>query len=344
MRKVYVQQANEGWIVDWMFNDFAKAVQHRNDLMLVKEPLSADVIWLLADWCWDQIPKNILAEKRVITTIHHIVPETFKDQIYHNFKQRDEITDIYHVFSDRSRDFLKKHTEKPIVVIKYWVSGRLFGIDDNVSKFNARSLFASPDNYLDVGNKHVKFQYQEGIPLPIDGYIVGSFQRDTLGNTINTGEFLPKLEKGPDIFCDYVIELKKAKPALHVLLGGWRRQYVIKRLIAADVPFTYYELIIDAMMSFLYRSLDLYVVSSRCEGGPQALLETGYYRIPTVSTPVGIAEQVLPSTAISQNCSAEKLLSAIPAIPNVQSMMLKELDSNYFPKVLRPYVSLLVSV
>ena len=41
----------------------------------------------------------------------------------------------------------------------------------------------------------------------------------------------------------------------------------------------------------LYNLLDLYVVSSRFEGGPQSILECGITKTPIISTNVGIAKK-----------------------------------------------------
>ena len=43
----------------------------------------------------------------------------------------------------------------------------------------------------------------------------------------------------------------------------------------------------------LYNILDLYIVSSRIEGGPQAIMEAAYTKTPIVSTDVGVASEIL---------------------------------------------------
>jgi glycosyltransferase involved in cell wall biosynthesis len=152
--------------------------------------------------------------------------------------------------------------------------------------------------------------------LPLDAFIVGSFQRDGEGNsTPGMDGVNPKLEKGPDRFVDAVIKLKETHPNIHVLLTAWRRQYVIKRLNDAKIPFSYFELPSKEKLNDLYQSLDLYIVSSRCEGGPAALIECSLLGVPVISTPVGISEQVLPSSAINDDVTL-----AIPAVPNVDHM------------------------
>ena len=48
----------------------------------------------------------------------------------------------------------------------------------------------------------------------------------------------------------------------------------------------------------LYNVLNLYVVSSRYEGGPQSIVECAASRTPIVSTDVGIASQILSNESI----------------------------------------------
>ena len=182
----------------------------------------------------------------------------------------------------------------------------------------------------------IKLLLRQKYSLPIDTFIIGSAQRDTEGSSISTGQFLPKLEKGPDLFASFIQEFVQQpssnmleglqrlgfelplKP-IHVVLAGWRRQYLINRLKAAQISFSYYELPSQSQLNELYQSLDLYVVTARHEGGPQSLIECGLLGVPVVSTPVGMAEQVLPASAIRQ---ASLLLDATPAVPNVKHLTL----------------------
>ena len=48
----------------------------------------------------------------------------------------------------------------------------------------------------------------------------------------------------------------------------------------------------------MYSALDLYVVGSRVEGGPQSIIECGMTNTPIVSTDVGIASNFLSSNSI----------------------------------------------
>ena len=106
------------------------------------------------------------------------------------------------------------------------------------------------------------------------------------------------MSKGPDIFCD-VVESLDVKP--HVILGGWRRQYIISRLEKAGITYSYFEMANFTELNELYNCLDYYLVTSRHEGGPQAVLESSLTETPILSTDVGIAKDVLHENCIVNN-------------------------------------------
>jgi glycosyltransferase involved in cell wall biosynthesis len=83
-----------------------------------------------------------------------------------------------------------------------------------------------------------------------------------------------------------------------VLLAGWRRNYLINKLNEANIPYTYRELTDQQTLNELYSLADFYIIASRCEGGPQALLESPACGTPVVSTDVGMAQEILPSSCI----------------------------------------------
>lgn len=296
LKKIYVLPPGENWVVD----RFVKEWNLYSGSETCHDPKEADVIWLLADWAWKNILHKIsysdLSQKKVVTTVHHIVPEKFSHAEMQDFFARDHITSVYHVYNQRTLDFISKLTKKPIKMIRYWANDVLW--NKNISKESARSLLG----------------------LHPESFVIGSFQRDTEGKDLSS----PKLEKGPDIFCDFVENCYKSRKDIVILLGGWRRQYVIERLEKARIPFLYKERPEDSVVNEMYRSLDLYVVSARHEGGPQSLIECGLTGVPCISTPVGIAEQVLTANSISSDLSL-----AVPSIPNVEHMKMRVVMSDY---------------
>ncbi|MFA7220037.1 MAG: glycosyltransferase [Synergistaceae bacterium] len=123
--------------------------------------------------------------------------------------------------------------------------------------------------------------------------LIGSFQKDSEGKTNK-----PKLSKGPDIFLELLSELKESND-LKVILAGYNRGYMIDGLKRIGIPFEYHERVSD--INSLYDRLDWYFITSRVEGGPQAVLEASYRRVKILSTDVGIAPEVLHPDCICKN-------------------------------------------
>ena len=116
--KVYALPPGENWIVDRMVAEW----NADNHDIATTNPYNADVLWLTADWCWRRIPHDLLKSKKVVTTVHHIVPEKFAHNEQVDFALRDDITNVYHVPNDYTKNFIKKFTNKPIEVISYWAN------------------------------------------------------------------------------------------------------------------------------------------------------------------------------------------------------------------------------
>jgi glycosyltransferase involved in cell wall biosynthesis len=125
--------------------------------------------------------------------------------------------------------------------------------------------------------------------VPPDRICIGSFQKDGNG----WGEGLePKLIKGPDLFLEAVKRLASVHPVF-ILLSGPARGYVKKGLEAAGIPYCHKYVRTVAEVASFYHCLDLYLVTSREEGGPQAVLESMACGVPFVSTRVGMAIDIV---------------------------------------------------
>ncbi|MFN8435235.1 MAG: glycosyltransferase family 4 protein [Anaerolineales bacterium] len=122
--------------------------------------------------------------------------------------------------------------------------------------------------------------------IPQSAFVIGSFQKDGVG----WGDGMdPKLIKGPDVFVDTLKLLKKDIPELHVLLSGPARGFVKRELDEARIPYTHVYLKSYPDVAKLFQALDLYIVASRQEGGPKAILESMASGVPLVTTRVGQA-------------------------------------------------------
>lgn len=136
--------------------------------------------------------------------------------------------------------------------------------------------------------------------------LIGSFQRDTLGADLVS----PKWQKGPELLLEILSKLPNRRDWLLVLAGP-RRHFVISECEKLGIPYFYYgqvpvagtddlclNNISQEKISLLYNLLDCYLVTSKSEGGPKAILEASFCRIPIFSTDVGLAPDILDGQCI----------------------------------------------
>ncbi len=155
---------------------------------------------------------------------------------------------------------------------------------------DANKVFCIPiginENYFTKTTKDLRSKMRKKLNIPKNAIVIGSFQKDGNG----WGEGLePKLIKGPDIFLKTVRILKEEIPELFILLTGPARGYIKTGLEKLKIPYFHFVLDNYTDIEKYYNALDLYIVSSREEGGPKAILESMISGIPLVTTRVGQA-------------------------------------------------------
>jgi glycosyltransferase involved in cell wall biosynthesis len=137
-----------------------------------------------------------------------------------------------------------------------------------------------------------KLKARSSLGIPQNAFVIGSFQKDGVG----WGEGNePKLIKGPDIFIKVIEKLKSEVPNLWILLSGPSRGYVKNELKKLGVPYKHEYPKDFRDLTYLYDALDLYIVTSREEGGPKAVLESMSKGVPLVTTEVGQAKDLVKS-------------------------------------------------
>lgn len=303
--KIYINKLNESWIVDRLKKEWSD----NNKFITTKRIRKADIVWIISPWTWRKLPTKYLEEKKVVCSIYHIDENKFNQEDLEDFKERDRYVSEYHVISKKTIPQLKKMTNKKITYIPFWVNqNKWFEIKDK------RSLRA-------------KYEFSD------DEYIVGSFQRDSEGSN----QEMPKLIKGPDQFITIVKHLNKEKNNLHVLLAGKRRNYVINELKKENIKFSYFEMVGISKLNELYNLLNLYIVSSRLEGGPQAIVECGITKTPIISTDVGIADDILAEESIFNMDNFHE------AVPSVEFAYTKSKEL-IIPKGFKDFINLFQSV
>ena len=293
--KIFVTSPNENWVLDRFKKEW---IDHTRQYF-TNNINEADALWFLDGYSWQAIPQQFLAGKKVIATVHHVVPEKFSAS---DFLVRDQIIDYYHVPCEKTKKQIEEYTDKPILVLPFWVNDKIW-ID------------------MQKSSKQLRKKYN----LPQEKYLVGSFQRDTEGHDLKS----PKLEKGPDLLCDFIEKNDWPSRDVEVVLSGWRRQYVISRLEAAKIKYHFYEMCDFKTLNELYNCLDLYVVSSRYEGGPQAIMECAITKTPIISTNVGLASRILAPESIA---SDNNLTFATPNTEHAYNNVIKYIMKDHIIK------------
>lgn len=126
--------------------------------------------------------------------------------------------------------------------------------------------------------------------LPEHAFVVGSFQKDGVG----WGEGRePKWIKGPDVLLEALGRLQPRVDGLAVLLTGPARGYVREGLDRLGIPHRLLRPGTREELAAAFRALDAYLVPSRDEGGPKAVLEAMASGVPLVSTRVGQAADLV---------------------------------------------------
>lgn len=218
------------------------------------------------------------SNKKVLTWFHISDDDAYRLKFISHL---NDFIDIVHTASEITKEKLIKNglNSEKIVVVP-------LGVDTSI--------------FVPIAPKE-KIILRKKLHLPINSIIIGSFQKD--GDGWKDG-LKPKLIKGPDIFCDVVEKLSKLYN-LHILLTGPARGYVKERLSTHHIPYTHVTLKQYADVVTYYQAIDLYLICSREEGGPKALLEAMATGIPLVSTRVGMVPEVIEDEIDGFLCTIE---------------------------------------
>ncbi len=103
----------------------------------------------------------------------------------------------------------------------------------------------------------------------------------------------PKMIKGPDIYIEAMRMMNMMGIKVVGFLTGPARGYVKQGLTAASIPFVHTYVKEHSDLVHCYHALDLYLVTSREEGGPMGLMESMASGVPVVSTQVGMAPDLI---------------------------------------------------
>ena len=241
----------------------------------------------------------------------------------HMSKNNYFISTFFHG-KDTDGDSVKRHIElflksiprlTKVITASSLVEKRLYSWGVPTDKVVRIPLGVNTKKFIPT-NQYQKDKIRDFLKIPRESILIGSFQKDGIG----WGEGLkPKLIKGPDIFAKTLKILSKKGLPVYALLTGPSRGYVKEELKKNNIPF-YHSFVseIDELIP-LYQALDIYLITSREEGGPMGLLESMSCGIPVVTTRVGMAEDVIYDNIpgeISDDIDEFKLANKVESILN----------------------------
>jgi glycosyltransferase involved in cell wall biosynthesis len=261
-----------GWVLDWEMRELRK-ICHQLGVRLAKP------VWKHA-----ASPQSIFFASQFFLTNNdwmNLLPYRIGFSYFHGVPGRGDV-DFDTVYGSLCRYHEKisriqvSHTEMRDAVFQTGIDPSkvfLIPIGINLDFFPFRSLEQKRTARKELG-------------IPQSAFVVGSFQKDGVGWDEGLD---PKLIKGPDVFVSTMKLLQKDIPELFILLSGPARGFVKKALEDAHIPYQHAYIQSYPDIAKLFQALDLYVVASRQEGGPKAILESMASGVPLVTTRVGQA-------------------------------------------------------
>lgn len=263
---------SSGWVLDWEMRELSKICAQMGVPVVKpiwKHALKPQSIFYSNQFFLQNDDWQKLLPHRIGFSYFHGLPNSGDDgfnQIFNSLERNHERLARVQVSHSEMRDVILQTGMEPSKVF-------LIPIGINTSFFPFRTTEQKQNARIELG-------------IPQSVFVVGSFQKDGVG----WGDGLePKLIKGPDVFVQTMKILKKDIPELFVLLSGPARGYVKKGLEEANIPYLHIYLNSYPRIARLFQALDIYVVASRQEGGPKAILESMASGVPLVTTRVGQA-------------------------------------------------------
>jgi glycosyltransferase involved in cell wall biosynthesis len=304
---------NQKWICDILKQDFIKKYPN----CITTDPKDAKIIWYLASWNTRHIPNNltvldwfkILTNKKVIFTMHHIDMDKFKLGTYDKqFKFMMKYGNKYHTICQKTHE-------------------SLVSLNHNIPSYK-EYLWYDPDVFFPIeDNIPLKNKYN----ISKSAYLIGSFQKDTEGN--KESGIQPKLSKGPDLFIKIIRHMYITNKNIEIILTGLRREYIIEQLKKLNIKYYYFNMISLKELNELYNCLDLYIISSRYEGGPRSVFEAGATKTPIISTKVGIADELIARESLFDMNNIITYKNAIPNVAHLSRQIEKLTIENQIYKI-----------
>ena len=129
-----------------------------------------------------------------------------------------------------------------------------------------------------------KQKIRKQLGIPDKAFVIGSF-----------GHQSPYVfgRKGGDIFIEAINSLATKINNLAVLIVGFGWKNIVRKIKSRKLHVTYIVFGYEKDLPRYYKALDCYWITSRIEGGPIPLLESMSSAIPVITTPVGLAKDIV---------------------------------------------------
>jgi len=286
--------------INWALDDDVQNAKEALNFVKFAELKECDVVHSVWWKALFNIPMCELNGKRIICQITN---DPYQNMLLPDFRRMLKLVNCWIAPSKQAFNRLAEFGILSTVVPAGYDSGNFYHLPKNDRRIK------------DIFNKW---------NIPTNKYLIGSFQRDTEGRDLVS----PKLLKGPDILAEILNKVYETNENIHVVLAGPRRFWIRKKLNECGIPFTFIGKAIDeddislntlphSKINLLYNLINLYIVSSRSEGGPKSLLEASATKCKIISSNVGLSEDVL-----DKRCIYNHPLEAVGSI-------LKDITSGY---------------
>ena len=292
---IVIKSENKNWVLNQIANEYQSTFSHfakkislnENDIYASKEIL----LFIMSKYHALKNLKNY--ENKIYFPYFHGIPNN-------NSSAKDQIDII-----KKNINFISKIQISNSLMENVFLENKI-----PIEKFKKIPITVDINKFKKINNLD-NSELRNFYDIPSSAFVIGSFQKDGdgWGQGIN-----PKMIKGPDVFVKTIKILKDKIPELYVLLTGPSRGYVIKELKNIKVSFKHINFNNYDELIKLYKCLNVYLVSSREEGGPRAILESFASKTPLVTTNVGQAVDIVENNFNafkSNNINEEELANYI---------------------------------
>lgn len=295
---IIIKGENKNWVLNELAKEYKKIFLNLFDNISLKENEA---------YLSDKSHLFIMSKYYALKNLN-----SFKNRIY--FPYFHGITDLDS--SKKNLSIIKTNLKK---ISKIQISNSLIEnhfLENNIPKNKFMKIPITVDlnkfNHLDGLDRS---EVREEFNIPKNCFVVGSFQKD--GDGWGKGKH-PKLIKGPDILINTLKILKEKIPELFVLLSGPSRGFVKNELEKNNIKYKHINFSNYDDLIKLYKCLNVYLISSREEGGPRAIMESFASKTPLVTTNIGQAIDMIKnnfnafkSDKIDEEMLADFILSKV---------------------------------